>query len=141
MDGSGWLTPLPDRFTTEKETRYQLHKRLGGPQNQFERVRVISPPPGFDPRTVQPVASHCTACYFETLLTALQYILYHNPQENEALCYVIFSVPLLGFVPFLFHNTVVWHVTLSSNISEESPASIFRVKYVKGSGFLENIDT
>ena len=24
------------------------------------RVRKVSPPPGFDPRIVQPVASHCT---------------------------------------------------------------------------------
>jgi hypothetical protein len=28
--------------------------RLGGPQGQSGRVRKISPPPGFDPRTVQP---------------------------------------------------------------------------------------
>ena len=32
---------------------------LGGPQGQSEQVRKISPPPGFDPRTVHPVAS----CY------------------------------------------------------------------------------
>jgi hypothetical protein len=28
-----------------------------GPQGRSGRVRKISPPPGFDPRTVQPVAS------------------------------------------------------------------------------------
>jgi hypothetical protein len=38
-------------------TRYPLYRRLGGPQGQSGRVRKISPPPGFDPRTVQPVAS------------------------------------------------------------------------------------
>ena len=34
-----------------------------GPQGRFRRVRKISPPsppPGFDPRTVQPVASRNT---------------------------------------------------------------------------------
>jgi hypothetical protein len=30
---------------------------LGGPQRRFGQVRKISPPPGFDPETVQPVAS------------------------------------------------------------------------------------
>jgi hypothetical protein len=39
------------------KTRYPLNRRLGGPQRWFGRVRKISPPPGFDPRTVQPVAS------------------------------------------------------------------------------------
>ena len=42
------------------KTRYQLYRRLGGPQGGFGRVRKISPPPGFDPRTVQPVASRYT---------------------------------------------------------------------------------
>jgi len=31
-----------------------------GPQGRSEQVRKISPPPGFDPRTVQPVASRYT---------------------------------------------------------------------------------
>jgi hypothetical protein len=37
-----------------------LYRRLGGPQGRSERLRKISPPPGFDPRTVQPVASRYT---------------------------------------------------------------------------------
>jgi len=28
-----------------------------GPRGRFGQVRKISPPPGFDPRTIQPVAS------------------------------------------------------------------------------------
>jgi hypothetical protein len=42
------------------KTRYRLYSRLGGLQGRSERVRKISPPPGFDPRTVQPVASRYT---------------------------------------------------------------------------------
>ena len=42
------------------KTRYPLYKRLGGPQCRSGRVRKISPQPGFDPRTVQPVASRYT---------------------------------------------------------------------------------
>jgi len=39
------------------KTRSQLYRRLGGPQGRYGRVRKISPPPGFDVRTVQAVAS------------------------------------------------------------------------------------
>jgi hypothetical protein len=41
-------------------TRYPLYRRLGGPQGRSGQVRKISPPPGFHPRTVQPVASRYT---------------------------------------------------------------------------------
>ena len=37
-----------------------------GPQGRSGRVRKISPPPGFDPRTVQPVASRYTDCAIPT---------------------------------------------------------------------------
>ena len=37
------------------KTRYPLYRRLTGPQGRSGRK--ISPPPGFFPRTVQPVAS------------------------------------------------------------------------------------
>jgi hypothetical protein len=41
-------------------TRYPLYSRLGGPQGRSGRVLKISPPPGFDPRTVQVVTSRYT---------------------------------------------------------------------------------
>ena len=37
------------------KARYQLYRRLGWPQDRSEWVRKISPLPGFDPRTAQPV--------------------------------------------------------------------------------------
>ena len=40
--------------------RYPLYRRLGGPQGRSGRVRKISPSPGFDPRTAQPVVSRYT---------------------------------------------------------------------------------
>jgi len=49
----------PTALPTGK-TRYPLYRRLGGPQDRSGRVRKISPPPGFDPRTVQRVASRFT---------------------------------------------------------------------------------
>jgi hypothetical protein len=42
------------------KTRYPLYRRLGGPQGRSGQVRKISPTPGFDPDTVQPVASRYT---------------------------------------------------------------------------------
>jgi hypothetical protein len=41
-------------------TRYPLYRRLDRPQGQSGQVLKISPPPGFDPRTVQLVASRNT---------------------------------------------------------------------------------
>ena len=43
-------------------TRFALYRRLGRPQGRSGRVRKISPPPGFDPRTVQSVARCYTDC-------------------------------------------------------------------------------
>jgi hypothetical protein len=42
-DGSGWLTPLPGRFTPGKVTRYPFYRRLCGPQDQSGRVRKVLP--------------------------------------------------------------------------------------------------
>jgi len=43
-----------------RKTRCPLYRRLGRPQGRSGRVRKTSPPPGFCPRTVQPVASRYT---------------------------------------------------------------------------------
>jgi hypothetical protein len=54
----GWgvsITPRP--HLTSGKIRYPLYRRLGGPQGRSGQVRKISPPPGCDPRTVQPVGS------------------------------------------------------------------------------------
>jgi hypothetical protein len=59
LDGGGLSMPRPGRLTPGK-TWYLLYRRLGGPQDQSGQVRKISPPPGFDPGTVQPVASRYT---------------------------------------------------------------------------------
>jgi hypothetical protein len=45
---------------TPRKTRYPLYRRLSDPQGRSGLVRKISTTPGFDPRTVQPVASRCT---------------------------------------------------------------------------------
>jgi hypothetical protein len=42
------------------KTRYPLYRRAGGLQSRSGRVQKTSPPPGFDPRTVNRVASRYT---------------------------------------------------------------------------------
>jgi hypothetical protein len=56
LDESGWSTSRPGRFTAGKVTRYPLYRRLGGVWTGMENLA----PPGFDPRTLQPVASRYT---------------------------------------------------------------------------------
>jgi hypothetical protein len=61
----GWVvstTPRP--LYPPGNTLYPLYRRLDGPQGRSGRVRKISPPPGFDPWTVQPVASRVYTCTF-----------------------------------------------------------------------------
>ena len=57
--GVGGQLHVPAALPPAK-TLYPLYRRLGGPQGRYGRVRKISPPSGFDPRTVQPVASRYT---------------------------------------------------------------------------------
>jgi hypothetical protein len=57
----GWgVSVTPGRSLSPGKTRYPLHRKLGGPQGRSGQVRKISPLPGFDPRTVQPVDSRYT---------------------------------------------------------------------------------
>jgi hypothetical protein len=44
------------------KTRYTFYRMLGGPQGLSGRLLKLSPPPGFDLWTVQPVASRYTDC-------------------------------------------------------------------------------
>jgi hypothetical protein len=47
------------------KTRYPLCRRLDGSQSRSGRVRLISPPLGFDPRTVQPVTKRRKVMIFQ----------------------------------------------------------------------------
>jgi hypothetical protein len=59
LDGGVWSMPRPGRFTPGKHP-VPIVQRLGGPQARSGWVQKISPPPGFDPQTFQPVASRYT---------------------------------------------------------------------------------
>ena len=59
LDGVGSQSHVPAALPPGK-TRYPLYRRLGGPLGRSGRMRKTSPPPGFDPWTVQPIASRYT---------------------------------------------------------------------------------
>ena len=60
LEGSEWSGSCPGLSLPPGKTRYPLYKRLGGRQDRSGQVRNISSLPGFDPRTVQSVASRYT---------------------------------------------------------------------------------
>ena len=60
LEGGEGSVLRPGRSLPPGKTRYPLYRRLGGPQGRSGQVRKISPPPGFDPQTIQLVASRYT---------------------------------------------------------------------------------
>jgi hypothetical protein len=60
QEGGEGSASRPGRSLPPGKTRYPLYRSPGGPQGGSGQVRKISPPPGFDPRTVKPVASRYT---------------------------------------------------------------------------------
>jgi hypothetical protein len=60
LEGGEGSASRPGHSLLREKTRYPLYRRLGESQGQSGQVRKILPPPGFDPRTIQPVASRYT---------------------------------------------------------------------------------
>ena len=61
-----------------------LYRRLDGPQGRSGQLRKISPLPGFDPRSAQPVVSRYTDCAIAAHIVGCSYIfeLSHNIQSK-----------------------------------------------------------
>ena len=77
----------PGRSLPPGKTRYPLYRRPGGTQGRSGQAREISPPPEFDPRTVQPVASRDinyatrpTTCYNTYII--FEQAMLHSISEN-----------------------------------------------------------
>ena len=86
----------PAALPPKKEKQYPFCRRLGGPQSRSGLARKISPPPGFDPETVRPVAirytdwatpaqfSQNTAVKFNTVCHGYQLkYFYRQVSQNE----------------------------------------------------------
>ena len=53
-------TPRPGRLTAGNDTRYPLHREMGGLRARLDRCGESRPPLGFNPRTVHHVVSRYT---------------------------------------------------------------------------------
>ena len=91
LEGGESSASRPGRSLPPGKTRYPLYRRLGGPQGRSGQVRKISSPPGFDPRTVQPVANRYTD--YDTQPT------HHDETPFLRLC---------RLRHFFFHDNVEW---------------------------------
>ena len=60
LDGVGGQRHVPTVLLSRKRPGNHYAWRWVGPTADVELVQEISPPPGFEPRTVQPVASRHT---------------------------------------------------------------------------------
>ena len=60
LEGGEGTASRPGRSLPPGKPQYLLYRRLGGFQVRSGQVRKISPPLGFDPRTVHPVTSRYT---------------------------------------------------------------------------------
>ena len=88
LHGVGGQHHGPAALTAGK-TRYPLYRRLGGPQGRSGRVRKISPPLGFDLRTVHPVASR----YIPTELSRLTIYIYICVCVCVCVCVYVYNLP------------------------------------------------
>jgi hypothetical protein len=64
------------------KTRYPLYRRLRWPQGRSGMLRKITPPPGFDPRTVQPVANPYTASAIPARATLIRFVCVYGLEKN-----------------------------------------------------------
>ena len=60
LDGGGWSTPRPDRFTPGKHPAPTVQEGGWAPGPVWTGAQNLAPSPEFDPRTVQPVVSRYT---------------------------------------------------------------------------------
>ena len=58
LDRGGWPVPCSGLFTPRKVTWYPLYRRLWTWGTVWTGVETLTPHPGFDPQSVQPIAGH-----------------------------------------------------------------------------------
>jgi len=97
------------RHAPAGKIRYQLYMRLGRKQDPSGRVQKISPPQGFDPRTVQSVATElscptvCIYIYiynFKTSISTTYYFDFTITHPRK----LINLEPPKSLLPIFFYN-------------------------------------
>jgi hypothetical protein len=91
----GWLMPRPSHFIPGKDP---VRRRPGGPEGQSGWVGKISPPPGFNPLTVQPIASCYTVCDIPVDIYSIQvYSILYSNQPAKPVTLAMSSITQLIF--------------------------------------------
>ena len=135
LEGGEGSASRPGCSLPPGKTRYPLYRRLGGPQGRSGQVRKISPPPGFDPRSVQPVASRytnyairpttvslvkvklCNALLLMALVCTYVYLQLYN---------ISYEIWIFNFVYLSGHSVFTWASMWGSVVffrSQKLPAS------------------
>jgi hypothetical protein len=122
----GWES-RPGRFTPRKDP---VSRGLGGPRRRSVRTRKnLVPPPGFDTRTVQPVASRYTANVpdsstrirkRETLVISITWTLLQELVNTKELCLSESNTGTKGrLYTFILHYTTApgWSMSLPSGFT------------------------
>ena len=129
LDGVDAQRQTPAALTPGK-TRCPLYRGLWMPQVRSGRVRKISPSPGFDPRTVQPVASRYTDCdipthqwdsfsseYFDFPLS-LSFCHYYNSSNYRRSCIIFVTASLSKKNPKSIQKMVCWILGVIRRIND-----------------------
>ena len=114
--------------------RYPSYRMLGGSQGRSGRVRRNSPPPGFDPRTVQPVASRNTdwAIPAHSAYSCAVWISYRSKygEYRRMRCNVVQSGSVSKFG--LEYNDLTWTEGLSTSLRNAGTCRINHHGHVPG---------
>jgi hypothetical protein len=109
LEWGGWKTKHHSHFTLTKKTEYPWYRSLSGPQGRPSQVRKISPPPGFDPWAVQPIASLYTDYtlpeYFVVIILISIYWLRNELHSGRPR--VRFPMESLGFFTDVFFQAAL----------------------------------
>jgi hypothetical protein len=92
LEGGERSASCPDHFLPLGKTQYPLYRKLGGPQGRSGQVRKISPPPGFNPWTIQPVASRYATQPVITTSTSKNFYITVYWLLHHTVTYVVISV-------------------------------------------------
>ena len=99
-------------------TRYPLHRRLDGPQGRSGRVRKISSPLGFDPRTVKPIASR----YTDSAIPAQHYLkgTMNNVINFPYIRNICYAKPIKNFIQHVYCD----HSIVNTNTCTTSTSQV-----------------
>ena len=110
LEGGEGSASCPGRSLLPGKTRYSLYRRLRGPQGRSGQVWKITTPPGFDPRTVQPVAGRYTdyATRPTTFQTNVIYVMTSHRQSLPVKCWYLSMYQSTKYCNTETHNLDVY---------------------------------